>query len=194
MTTATPQTTTFDGSQNGPGPNGSADDVDTLKGHGLTGLSALDAIGEQIAERDAEEETTTAVAVPGLNIRLICSTVVPYEEYQKWQMTALPLKERKSRRPKPLAMSQLILACMVLINTCEAIEHQVDGEWQPMIGSNGEAFTLESDELLRRFNIIDPNTFVKKLFGRDPRVLKAAEEVMIASQWLEDEDELDPTA
>lgn len=197
-TTDQPATTTFDGSQQ-PGPHqgpGSpdTDDTGTFKAHGLTGFSALDAIGEQIAERDAEEETTIPIQVPGLNVRMICSTMVPYEEYQKWQLAALPAKERKSRRPKVVLTSQLVLSCMVLIGTCEAIEHQVDGEWQPMKGTDGEVYTLESEELLRRFAVVDTNVFLRKLFGRDPRLLAAAEKVIIASEWLEDEDDLDPTA
>jgi hypothetical protein len=196
--TTTDAPTTFDGSQQPPQypqeqlPH--AGDISVNAAHGLTGLTALDAIGAQIEERDAEEETTVNVEVPGLKLRLVCSTLVPYQEYQRWQMAALPMKERKSRRPKPLSMSQLVLACMVLVETCEAIEHQVEGEWKPLIGTDGEPYTLRSEELLRRFQVIDVNQFIGRLFGRDPHVLKAAERVMIASNWLEDEDgDLDPT-
>lgn len=194
MTATEAPVTAFDGSKTPPGDLPAGDDATTREAHGLTGFNALDAIGAQIAERDAEEQTTCTVEVPGLDLRLVCSTVVPYEEYQKWQLAALPAKERKSRRPKVVLSSQLVLSCMVLVGTCEGIEHKVNGEWQPMKDSKGEVFTLESDELLRRFNVIDINLFLRKLFGRDPRLLAAAEKVIIASEWLEDEDDLDPTA
>lgn len=196
--TTTDAPTTFDGSHQPRDEPVNAPDLDAVRdaraAHGVTGLTALDALGAQIEERDAEEETTVDVEVPGLDIRLVCSTVVPYEEYQKWQITALPPKERKKRKINGLTMSQMVLACMVLVNTCDAIEHKVGGEWKPMLGTDGEVYTLRSDELLRRFNVIDVNAFIKKLFGRDPRVLAASEKVIVASEWLEDEDDLDPTA
>ena len=163
---------------------------------GLAGLSALDALDAQIQERDEEESTTTPVEIPGLEgVRLLCSTVVPYEDYQRWQKAAIPPADRRKKRINGLSMSQMVLTCMVLRNTCEAIEHLVGDQWQPMLGTDGEPFTLESDELLRRYGIIDPDLFVKRLFGRDPAVLAAGETVMKASGWLEDDDDdADPTA
>jgi hypothetical protein len=194
-------TTPFDGSTPRPADSPPATDAyaappAAAESVELSGLSALDALDAQIQERDEEEESTTLVEIPGLDgVRLVCSTVVPYDDYQRWQKAAIPPADRKKKRLNGLSMSQMVLACMVLRNTCEAIEHRVGKQWQPMLGTDGEPFTLESDELLRRYGIIDPDLFVKRLFGRDPAVLAAGETVMKASGWLEDDDDdTDPTA
>lgn len=156
------------------------------------GLSALDQLAAQIEERDQEEETTVAVEIPGLDVRLVCSTVAPYEEYKRWQMASFPPKERRSRRPRPMAMSQLYLSCTVLASTCEAIEYKAGEQWKPLLDSSGQPYTLESDELLHRYGVLDSHQLVQKLFGRDARVLAAGEKVMVASSWVEDDESDDP--
>lgn len=167
-------------------------------GAALESFDALAMLREQIKEREDTEADTTAVEVPGIGWRLLCSITFPYSQYAAWQAAALPKNQRNGRRPNVLKMDQTALAFNILLNTCVEIQYQRTGteEWEPLTDSRGEPLLPGSDALLRQFNVVDPRSFLRKLFGREARLVEASQLVATRAGWMEgdgSDDDEDPT-
>jgi hypothetical protein len=160
-------------------------------------FDALAMLREQVREREDTEASTTPVEVPGIGWRLMCDITFEYSKYAAWQTAALPKNQRNGRRPNLLKMNQTELAFNVLLHTCEEIQFQRSGTggWETLTDAGGEVLLPTSDALLRQFNVVDPRSFLRKLFGREARLVEASQLVASKAGWIEgdgDDDE-DPT-
>lgn len=190
-------TTTFDGSSGGDTPpqatawsptNGSTPHDDSPD-------SLLDQLRERVEERDDEEPQEWIKEVPKLGIRIICDPDIENGDYQRWLKASFPKGRgrRSGRASSPMDMDQLALSARALTATCLRLEIKRDGEWRPMIGRDGEPYTLESQELLRTFNVMDTTSVLRKLFGRDSKVIDAGQELLAEAGYLgDDADDDDP--
>jgi len=161
-------------------------------------FDALSMLREQVAERDDGEDDLCPIEVPGLGWRLMCDITFPYSKYAAWQTAALPKNQRNGRRVNPLKMDQTELAFNVLLGTCVELQYErvaESGDWETLTGPDGASMTPASDALLRRFNVVDPRSFLRSLFGREARLVEASQRVAAKAGWLEDgeDDDEDPT-
>jgi hypothetical protein len=154
--------------------------------------SMLDALQEQLEAR--EIDNTTTVEVPGMDLRLVCQIDFPYALYAKWQKAALPSNKRNGRKLNPLDLDQAMVAVFVLLGTCTGMEYRAtSGEWLPMTTPAGQGLTPNSTEFLARFNQVDAKVFIRKLYGSDANLMRAADRVTSAAGWSDDaEDDDDP--
>lgn len=166
-------------------------------GAALEPFDALAMLREQVEARESTEADTTAIEVPGIGWRLLCDITFPYAQYAAWQTAALPKNQRNGRRPNVLKMDQTALAFSILLNTCVEIQYQRTGteEWESLTDSHGEPLLPNSDALLRQFNVVDPRSFLRKLFGREARLVEASQLVVTRAGWMEGDgsDDEDPT-
>ena len=167
------------------------------------GLDALDMLREAVDEREAAPTPELVhVPIPGLGWRLMCDPDFPYPKFRDWQKVGLPTLQRTGKRP-PNAIDQdrALTASLILVNTCTAVQMQRgDGEWITVTNSQGVPVTLKDEEFLRRFNMVDPRSLLRKLFttpGRsaDAALMRAGDIVIKAAGYLDDDedDEPDPT-
>ncbi len=161
-------------------------------------FDALAVLRQQVDERDEEEGQTCLVDVPGLGWRLVCDITFPYTKYMEWQAQALPRNQRNARRgPNLLKLNQTDLALNVLFNTCVEIQYErSNGEWETLAGPDGTPLLPTSDILLRKFGVVDPRMFLRRLFGvdREARLVEASQKVAAKAGWIDDDDdESDPT-
>lgn len=186
--------TVFDGSAVGAGTGPATDGPNDL----APPYDALAMLREQVEERDSEEQSTCSVEVPGLGWRLVCDITFPYAKYMEWQKLALPKNQRNGRRTNPLSLNQADLALSVLLNTCVEVQYQRTdpNEWETLCDSAGAPLLPGSDSLLRQFNVVDPRSFMRKLFGqgREARLVEASQKVVAKAGWVEGDDgDEDPT-
>lgn len=155
--------------------------------------SMLDQLQDQLQSR--EIDNTVFVEVPGMDLRFVCQVDFPYSQYAKWQKAALPPNKRNARKMNPFDLDQAIVAVFVLLGTCIGMEYRAgSGEWLPMMSASGPALLPTSTDFLSRFNQVDAKSFVRKLFGGDAGVMRAADRVTRAAGWTDEsaEDEDDP--
>jgi hypothetical protein len=159
----------------------------------LSPISALERLQREVEEKEAEEAELFPVEIPGLDWRLMCSLDFSSGQWESWQRAAIP--KNKRRRPSPVDLQQGVLCKLVLVNTCESLEYKdSNGEWQVLPGRDGDPLTLASDELLTRFNQMDPESLLAKLFGkRDAHILRAGQAVINAAGFGDPEEELGAT-
>lgn len=143
-------------------------------------FDAFEALREQVAERDEEDPDITYVEVPGIGWRLACRTDFEYGAYKNWQKAALPKAQRNGRKMNPLDMDQAVLAYLVLLNTCESVQYRrgQSDEWETLVDDDGAPSTLQSSTLLGRMNVMDPRLLIKRLFGKDGRLIAAGQQVI----------------
>lgn len=188
--------TTFDGTTDYEPPSGPmlgsrpVDEPDESKPY-----DAFEALREQLDERDEEDPDVTPVEIPGIGWRLLCRTDFDYGAYKNWQKAALPRNQRNGRKTNPLDMDQALLSHLVLVNTCESVEYRRgDGDWEQLCEPDGSPATLQSGALLNHMKVVDPRVLVKKLFGRDGRLIAAGQKVISDAGYGDDGDDAeDPT-
>lgn len=165
------------------------------------GLDLLDMLREQTDARDdATDVELEPVPIPGLGWRLMCNPDFSYAKYRDWQKASLPQKMRSGRKqPSLLDLDQALLALLTLTETCEAVEYRNgEGPWR-RLQHNGEDLTVKHEELLSKFNMIDPKSLVRKLFktpGRagDADLIKAGQIVIDKAGYGDQSgDDEDPT-
>jgi hypothetical protein len=157
-------------------------------------ISPLDQLVAEVQDRESEEDELLGVEVPGLGVRLMCSTNIDGDDWQAWQRQSIPRAKR--RKAGALDLNQMTLMCLVLENQCEHLEYRTGDGWAAMPGSGGEPLDLRSDELLRRFKQMDSTSLLRKLFARDADLLAAGQEVVDKAGWGDPDavgDDSDPT-
>lgn len=191
-------TTTFDGST-GPA-HGAPEELPQARAWSpaaeeVAPDSLLDQLRARVEHRDETEPQEWIKEVPGLDIRLVLDPDIENSDFQRWMKQATPRTKGRGRGGvNPMAMDQLQLASRALTAQCIRLEMKRDGEWRPMTGRDGEAYTLDSQELLRTFNVMDSTSVLRKLFGRDARVIDAGQELLAEAGYLGDDAEDDDPA
>jgi hypothetical protein len=190
------------GNPAGSDSSGHEPDPDVLPiGQGVPELDPLSALGmlaEQIAERTIAR--TTTVEIPQTQWRLVCALDYPLETYKRWQLASVPRAMRRSSKLAPIDIDQFRLAVLTLTNTCHAFEYRNGaGEWVPLVNGDGEPLTLATPQLFAMLSdrlgqpIGDATTLLRKLFGRESAIVKAADHVNTEAGWgLEEPGESDP--
>lgn len=166
-------------------------DAPTSYGAHAEPFDALALLREQVQERDEHDDDLAPIEVPGIGWRLLCDITFPYSRYAQWQTAALPKNQRNGRRVNQLKLDQTELAFNVLLGTCTELQYRRgDGEWETLVDpTTGNPLLPANDLLLRQFNVADPRSFLRKLFGREPRLVKAMTQVAAKAGWAEDPEE-----
>jgi hypothetical protein len=155
----------------------------------------LDQLRARVEERNEADPQEWTKEVPKVWIRLVCDPDIENGDFQRWTNQAMPRKGRtRGRAANPMAMDQLALAARALTATNIRLELKGDSGWRPMTGRDGDVLTLESDELLRTFNVMDSTSVLRKLFGRDARVIDAGQELLAEAGYLGDDTDPDDPA
>lgn len=154
--------------------------------------SSLDLLRDAVAEQNAEEIESVAVAAPGGAIRLWCTANIPSKDLQRWQRRALPqIARKRGGTPDLSQMDQRTLSVAVLEATTERIEvrDRRTGEWQTIADKvTNEPLTFADDALLGSLGAMDSTTALLKLFRRDSDLSVAAQKVLQAAGWAEKEE------
>lgn len=192
-------TSTFDASTSHP----PADDFTADPEVGdANGVGTLDMLGQAVAERiEAEPET---VEVPGIPLRLVCSTDIPSKRLSSWQRRALPPQKRNSAQVSPFDLDPAVFNTAVLIGTCQRVEVRRKGgdehSWRAIAASDGTLLTLADKAVQERLGALDSAGAVKRLFPRDSDLVRAGQQVLDAAGWTEktmygvDDEDADPTS
>jgi hypothetical protein len=183
-----PTAVTFDASAMTPASDSATNGAETF--------DALTMLRDQVEERDESDDDLYPVEVPGIGWRLMCDINFPYSKYAAWQSAALPKSQRNGRRVNVLKLDQTELAFNILLNTCTELQYRRNGsgEWEALTASDGSPLLPSSDALLRRFNVVDPRSFLRKLYGREARLVEASQKIAAKAGWVEgDDDDEDPT-
>jgi hypothetical protein len=171
----------------------------------VDGLDTLALLEEAAATKiEAEPEV---IEIPGLPLRLVCSTDIPSKRLTSWQRRALPPKLRSAAQVSPLAMDQAVFSSAVLVHTCTSVQVRRkgakaddEGAWRTITDSDGNVLTLSDRAVWERLKALDSATAVKRLFPRDADLLRAGQQVLTAAGWTEeamyglDEEGEDPTS
>jgi hypothetical protein len=96
-----------------------------------------------------------------------------------------------------LDVDQSVFNSTVLINLCERVEvyNKASGQWRTVQDDEGRPLTFKDQALLRELRVIDPQAALKKLFPRDPDLIRAGQLVLAKAGWAdedEDADDADP--
>lgn len=163
------------------------------------GIDTLTMLGQAVAEQTKAEPET--VEIPGIPLRLVCSTEIESKQLTNWQRRALPPQLRNASQVSPLMMDQSIFHTSVLVNTCQRVEVKArNGDtWQVITDTDGNVLTLKDKAVWAQLGALDSATAVKKMFARDSDLLRAGQQVLDAAGWTEnrmfgtDEEDEDPT-
>lgn len=160
----------------------------------MTGLDTLSLLKTSVAERVEIEPLT--LTVPGGRIRLVCKPDIPEKDLRRWQRASLPAHLRKSGSASALDQNQLVIAGLVLTFATERIEVRDahDDELWHTVEKDGEPLDLNSDQVLRLFNAMDPQYLLVTIFRRESDVIQASQKVLAAAGWTGENggDEEDP--
>jgi len=166
-----------------------------------SGAGSLAMLGEAAAERTEIEPET--VEVPGVPIRLVCSTDIASKKLSAWQRRALPPKMRNSSQISPFMMDQAVFHAAVLVNTCVAVEVRRKGsedDWRTITSADGAVLTLTDKAVWEQLGALDSAGVIKKLYPRDSDLAHAGQQVLDAAGWTEnrmygmDDEDSDPTS
>lgn len=149
----------------------------------FAGLDTLTLLKQTVGER--VEIPPLTLHVPGGRIRLVCKPDIPERDLRRWQRASLPADKRKSGTGTPLDQNQLVIATLVLTNTCEYIEvlNPRDKTQWLTVEHGGEALGLDSQPVLRLFDAMDVQYLLVKLFGRESDVISASQKVLVEAGW-----------
>jgi hypothetical protein len=152
-------------------------DMDVAPVAPSTALASLRA--DFAAETEEDVQTFPVKGRPGYEVRL--STRIPYEDFAAW-------RKRCEDKSMPGGLNELRFGCIVLANTCRGILR--DGE---EIVSDGEPLTFASPALHRLLGVERAVDAVRRFYGRDPNVNRAASAVLTAAGWGGEDSDADPT-
>lgn len=151
--------------------------------------SLLDQLRERVAERDAAEPDEWFKVIPGVGIRLVCDLNIEADDFQRWLKAAQSRKGgRRQGVSSAVDLSPFALSVRALTATCLRLEIRDGESWRPMVGTKGDTLGLDSKELLQTFGVMDAGSVLRKLFGRDSRVIDAGQELLAAAGYTGDED------
>lgn len=155
-------------------------DLDGAPGDGTeVASSPLASLAAELGAELGGDTTEVDVPMrPGWQVRL--STSIAYEELASW-------RKRAGDRSMPGGVNELRLACIMLGNQGRAILR--DG--QP-VTAEGEPLTFRSPELQRMLGVDRAVDAVRKFYGRDGHVTKAARELLAAAGYGDDPGEVPP--
>jgi hypothetical protein len=152
-------------------------------------VSSLDLLVKAVRERDAErDDLHVRIPIPGLDVRMVCRIDFPYSAWEQWQTLSIPKEKR--RRPEPMDMRQNVLMTLALNKTCEFLEFKSGDTWAPITGASGAPMEYGSEEMLKRFNVMDEVSLLRALFGhKDGHILRAGRRVVAAAGYSDEADE-----
>lgn len=154
--------------------------------------SLLDQLRDRVDERDESEPAEWIDEIPKVGIRLVCDPDIANEDFQRWTKSAMAGGVKAGRRRRgggnPMDMDQLRISVRALVSTNERVEMRQGKEWQPLTGRDGSPVTLESNDLLSAFGVMDSTLLLKKLYGRDARVIDAGQRLLAAAGYLDGDD------
>lgn len=154
--------------------------------------SLLDQLRARVDERDEAEPSEWCKEIKGVGIRLVCDPDIDAEDYQRWVKQA-QRRGKGGRRvmTSALDLDQFALSVRALDATCVRLEIKHGDGWKPMTGVKGDTLALDSRELLGVFNVMDSASVLRKLFGRDARVIDAGQELLTEAGYLGGDDDDD---
>ena len=173
-------------------------ETEELFGDSVDTLDLLKQASEERAEIAPE-----VIEVPGIPVRLVCSTDIESKRLSSWQRRALPPRLRNSAQVSPFMLDQAVFHAAVLVNTCVAVEVRRKGsedDWRTITSPDGSVLTLSDRAVWERLGALDSAGAVKRLFPRDADLAKAGQQVLDAAGWTEnamygpDDDGADPTS
>lgn len=155
--------------------------------------SLLDQLRERVAERDESDPQEWVKEIPKVGIRLVCDPDIEAEDYQRWVKGAQARGRGGRRRAltSALDLDQFALSVRALTATCLRLEIHDGEKWRPMTGARSDVLNLESTELLRTFGVMDSASVLRKLFGRDARIIDAGQELLTEAGYLGGDDDDD---
>lgn len=154
--------------------------------------SALDLLQKAMKESIRLEEIIVRIkGRPTLALRV--DPNIDGELFQRWQRSATVGKQRQGQTAN---VNSIKFCAIVIANTTTAVLVHVKGDkWQEVKGSDGEALNFQSVEFR---DMISANTplsngteLVRKLFGVDGHMIDAANKIVEAAGFGEDEDDID---
>lgn len=163
----------------------------------VTPDSLLDQLRERVAERDEAEPSEWFKEIPGIGVRLVCDPDIEADDYQRWLKQARPRGKggRRAANVGPMDLDQFALSVRALTATNVRLEIKRGAQWRPMTGAQGGVLDLESRELLDTFGVMDSASALRKLFGRDARIIDAGQELLTEAGYLggDDDDDDNPS-
>lgn len=135
-------------------------------------VSVLADLKAELAELDVRHETYPVPARPGYEVRYRVS--IPFEKLMVWRKGALD-------KSMPGGINQLRYYSIILANCCEAIlRHGVE------LTADGAPITFASQDLLDLVDADRASAAVRKFYGRDGDVAKAAMDVLADAGYSDD--------
>jgi hypothetical protein len=192
-------TSTFDATTAGPPPAMGKTAPAAAAAVDDTPDSLLDQLRDAVEDRDESEPDEWYGEIPKVGIRLVCDPNISADDFRRWTKQAMSagngVKRRRRASGNAMDMDQFALSCRALIATCQRLDIKRGDEWVPMPGRDGEPLTLESNELMSKFGVMDATSLLRKLYGpRDARIVDAGQELLAAAGYLDsDLDDDDPT-
>lgn len=193
-------TTTFDGSTPGaeaPETTSFGTPVTPAIAEEARPDSLLDQLRDRVGDRDEDEPAEWFDEIPKVGIRLVCDPDIDAEDFRRWTRAAMggngPGSKGRRRRSgsSPMDMSQKAIAVRALVAQNLRLEIRHGDEWRVMNGRDGQALTLESNELMTTFGVMDAATLLKRLYGRDARVIEAGQGLLAEAGYLDKDDDED---
>lgn len=174
-------------------PTAGAPNVE-IEGEDFPATSLLDQVAQQVQTRDVEYAEPWEKRIPDTGLMLVCDRNFEHDQFERWRRLATP--KPKGMRGRQMAadnMNQLLMSARALVETNVAVKvlDRASGEWR-VLRHGDEDLTLDSKPLMDKFGAIDPIVLVRRLFGRDAKVIEAGMELLEAAGYG-DEDESDPT-
>jgi hypothetical protein len=158
--------------------------------------SALDLLRERVDEREQEPVELWMHEITKVGMRIYCDPQVADADYRRWVKASMPKVRRGARGRAPGAMDidQLALSARAILATNERVEVRTrKGEWITVTDpSSGEVLTLDDSAMARSFNVMDPVSLLRKLFGRDADLINAGQDLLAAAGYLDSDDDEDP--
>lgn len=179
--------TTFDGSTRHRATDQEWTPPGVAEPEPVSPVDSLDLLRDQLAAKrqETEEPEFTVVEAPGGAIRLRCSQDIESKQVTGWNRKALPPARRKAANISPLEVDQMVMNGYVLIDTCESVEvlNPSTKQWVAITDTEGNALTFKDKVLLQTLGVVDPLAAIKKLFPRDPDLIRAGQDVLRGGGW-----------
>lgn len=161
--------------------------------------SLLDTLFEQVGQRDnAEDAEPWVYRIKDTRFRVVCDPDIEYSDFQRWMKSSRPQgkKARRTGGGDASDIDQVTLSALAIINQnlrIEVLKKDTVDDWYEW-RHNGAPVTVDSPLLLQRFGVMDPVSALRRLFGRDGRLIDAGQDLLEKSGMMgEDDDESDPT-
>lgn len=170
----------------------------------VSGPSTLDLLREAAEAESAAATEDDAAGKPLIElyslsgvIRVDCSPEqISYEQLHAARKGAVPQQSRKARRSGIGInwddLNPAIVAARLIAEQTVAIYLMKDGVYQKLVDAHGKPYDFTDPHLLASFGTADAQAAVRKIFGTDPHLLDAGEELLAHSGWSATGDLDDP--